>query len=127
MDPQFGDIKGLKNNIYEFNSQNEYVKQKITEIENNLQKKQNNWHAKNLDKWYKSTPQIYDYHKDADLKLHKIGKNQAYVNVKRVPPKLPQIKEIITPFLTEAIDEEINEKEVFQNILNDNFANQNDQ
>ena len=86
---QIGEIKGLRNNIYEYNSKSDYIKHKINEIEDNLHNKKHMWLSRNLDKWNKCTPHIYDYHKDMDQKLHKASTNQVFVSVKRIPPKLP--------------------------------------
>jgi len=47
-----------------------------------------------------STPFIYGYHKVADSKLHDPRPNNTFVSVKRVKPKLPNIKELVTPFMT---------------------------
>ena len=45
-----------------------------------------------------------------------------FVSVRRVPPKLPQIKELIMPFMTEVInEEETNEKQVFEDIMSNSF------
>lgn len=45
-----------------------------------------------------------------------------FVSVRRVPPKLPQIKELIMPFMTEVInEEETNEKQVFEDIMGNSF------
>lgn len=69
-DEQPKEIIGLKNNIYKFDTKNEYMKQKVKQVENSIQDKKHKWLERNLEKWYNSTPHIYDYHKEADQKLH---------------------------------------------------------
>jgi len=36
--------------------------------------------------------------------------NQSFVSIRRVQPKLPNIKDLVAPFMTEAIDEQILEE-----------------
>ena len=62
-----------------------------------------------MQSWDRSTPFIYRYHKEADANLHTQRQGQSFVQVKRNKQKLPALKDMITPFLTEAIQEEMNE------------------
>lgn len=66
-------IKGLKNNVFQIDNQTDYMKQKVRQLEDSIQDKKHQWLERNLDKWNKSTPHIYDYHKQADKKLHSIS------------------------------------------------------
>ena len=51
------------------------MKQKVKEVEESILEKKHQWLDKNIDNWYKLTPHIYDYHKEADKKLHAKGQN----------------------------------------------------
>lgn len=118
-DDQPKEIIGLKNNIYKFDTRTEYMKQKVKQVETSIHDKKHKWLEKNLAKWHTSTPHIYDYHKDADQKLHKTGTKQTFVTVKRIPPKLPELKSIVTPFMTDAIQEELHEEAQFESLMKD--------
>ena len=97
---------GLKNNIYDFRTDQAEMKHKIQRVEQSIFSKKKEWIAANTEEWLSSTPFIYDYHKEADKKLHTVRPNQTFVSVKRAQQKLPNIKELVVPFMTEAIDEE---------------------
>ena len=96
---------GLKNNIYDFPTDQAFMKHKIKRVEESIFSKKKDWINSNTQNWVKNTPFIYEYHKDADQALHTVRPNQTFVSVKRAQPKLPAIKDLVTPFLTEAIDE----------------------
>ena len=82
-------IKGLKNNIYHIENSIDYMKQKVRQLEDSIEDKKQQWIQNNITNWYQSTPQIYDYHKQADKKLHSTSQNQTFVSIRRVHPKLP--------------------------------------
>ena len=69
--------------------------------------KKQDWINENNQKWLRNTPFIYNYHKEHDKTLHAVKTNQTFVQVKRVNNNLPQLKDFVTPFLTEAIREEL--------------------
>lgn len=66
--------------------------------------------------WIQNTPYIYDEHKAQDKKLHQPKTQQTFVSIKRVGPRLPCIKDLITPFMTEAIDEQLQEQEMIKHM-----------
>ena len=72
------------------------------------------WFDQNTKKWDDSTPFIFFQHKDADKLLHAAKTQQTFVSIKRVQPKLPNIKDLVTPFMTEAIDEQMLEDKYTQ-------------
>ena len=65
------------------------MKQKVRQLEDSIQDKKHQWLERNLEKWHKNTPHIYDYHKEADKKLHQTSQNQTFVTIRRIQPKLP--------------------------------------
>jgi len=96
---------GLKNNIYDFRTEQAEMKHKIQRVEQSIFSKKKEWITANTEEWLSNTPFIYDYHKEADKKLHAVRPNQTFVSVKRAQQKLPNFKELVVPFMTEAIDE----------------------
>jgi hypothetical protein len=53
--------------------------------------------------------------------LQKPKTNQTFVSIKRVHPKLPNIKDMVTPFMTEAIDEKMLEEQALSRIKEDSY------
>ena len=80
---------GLKNNKYQFDSHYDYMKYQVQSVENSIIGKKQNWLSNNMQEWNKSTPGIYNYHKEADKVLHNVKPNHTFVSVRRIPPKLP--------------------------------------
>lgn len=81
--------KGLKNNIYAFKSKEEMTRHQEQALEKTIQLKKQEWISENNQKWLRSTPFIYNYHKDQDKTLHDVKTNQTFVQVKRVNNNLP--------------------------------------
>jgi len=76
-------LVGLKNNIYDFKTEQAETRHKIKRVEESIFTKKKEWINKNTQDWYDSTPFIYDYHKEMDHKLHMVRPNQTFVAVKR--------------------------------------------
>jgi len=106
-------MMGLKNNIYDFKSDQELLEHKINKVEQSIFETKKGWHRSNHQKWLDNTPFIYDYHKDADSKLHTVRPNQTFVSVRKAQPQLPQVKDLILPFMTEAIEEQMLEEKQY--------------
>jgi hypothetical protein len=96
---------GLKSNIYEFSTEGAELKHKVKRLEDSMKSRKLDWVNTNHKQWVETTPFIYDKHKTADVKLQVEKPNQSFVSIRRVQPKLPNIKDLIAPFMTEAIDE----------------------
>ena len=96
---------GLKNNIYDFKTEQALTKHKIKRVEESIFTKKKEWINSNTQNWMDSTPNIFTYHKEMDRELHKVRPNQSFVAVKRAQPKLAKVKDLLLPFMTEAIDE----------------------
>lgn len=106
-----GLMSGLKNNMYEFKNGHEYLSHQCKKIEKHLNNKKIEWIDTNNANWSANTPFIYDQHKQADHLLHQAKKDSMFISIKRCKPKLPSIKDLLVPFMNEAIDEIIsNEK-----------------
>ena len=74
---------GLKNNIYDFQTEGALMRHKIKRVEESIFTKKKEWINANTQTWIENTPFIYNYHKEADKKLHTVRPNQTFVSVKR--------------------------------------------
>jgi|DEB0MinimDraft_12_1074336.scaffolds.fasta_scaffold133386_2 hypothetical protein len=68
--PHNNALLGLKNNIYQFNTGQEVKNYKSSKIEKSIINKKKDWITTNTSNWIKATPLIYDFHREADAKLH---------------------------------------------------------
>ena len=94
-------------------------------MEESFVQKKIDWFNTQNKEWDKNTPFIYDRHKDADKKLQRPKDNQTFVSIKRVPPKLPNIKDLVIPFMTEAIDETMLEEQATSQLKESSYVNAN--
>ena len=93
----------------------------MTKVEEAFNTRKIEWFNTQNKEWMANTPFIYDKHKDADKLLQKPKTNQTFVSIKRVHPKLPNIKDLVTPFMTEAIDEQMLEEQAVSRIQEDSY------
>ena len=102
--------------------------------EESMANKKAEWAQSNHRTWVENTKSIYSYHKEADAKLHESMPQKSFVQARRQRPKLPGLKAMVTPFLKEAIEEELQEldrieqemeSEIERSKLTDSLADEN--
>ena len=67
--------------------------------------KKKEWLNTNMQSWKEKTPFISHEHKVADRQLHQEKPSHTFVAVRRGQARLPSVKDLVLPFMTQAIED----------------------